>query len=370
MSDPSSEESQEQPANATEALRTREVFVDTEAFRRIGFDTTKPSIQALRDHVDEDRLQIHLTDITLSEIRRQIAADAQEAMEAIKRARATAAKWRRRAPKSMGKGPKLVKPINTEAVAREAFEHFRDSLAPFIRHFATRQEASEIFSAYFDREPPFDGQAGKSVKEFPDAFVIFALEDWCLRNNTFMYVVTGDGAMRRAATAKSRLLPVETLDELLQAATIEHTPDVVTTVETILEQPEFEDQFAAAIDRCIDELVVIYLGDLAEGEASDPARASDPRITDWTVISAFDKAYGLIVEFDVDLLVQVHYEDRSMASYDKEDDTYLGAEPADTEVEEDEVSLRMFIQVHEDYSVTRCEMLTSEVYIYDNSNWD
>lgn len=350
-------------------LRTREVFLDTEAYRRVGFDTSKPSLEALSGHVAEDRLQLHLTDITLSEIRRQIAADAQEAMEAIKRARSMAAKWRRRAPKALGKGPKLKRPIDTEAVAQEAFEHFRDSLAPFTQHFVAQQKGTDIFRAYFDREPPFDGQAGKSVKEFPDAFVIFALEEWCLFNNTFMYVVTGDGAMRRAAMAKSRLLPVETIDDLLQTATIEYTPDVLLTVETILEQPEFEDQLSMAIDRCLEDLIVIYMGDLAEGEASDPARSGNPSITDWTVISAFDKGYGLIIEFDVDLLVQVHYEDRSMASYDKEDDVYFGADPADTEVEEEEVSLRMFIQVHEDCSITRAELLTAQVNVYDRSDW-
>lgn len=344
-------------------LQTREVFLDTEAYRRLGFDTSKPSIKALQEHVLADRLQLHTTDITLSEVERQIAAIAQDAMQEVKRARATLAAWHVRAPKALGKR-KLVKPINAEAVAREAFNNFKNGIAPFTQHFASQQEATEIFRAYFRREPPFDGQGGKSVKEFPDAFVISQLQDWCERNNSFMYVVTADKAMLRAAEGKERLIALETLDELLEAATREHDPNVIERVETILEQPDFEDQLSRAIDRSLDDLIVNYMGSLYEGEASEPSRAGDPSIVDWTVISTVDQSYGLIIEFDVDLLVQVHFTDVSMASYDNEDGVYIGAEPGHAEIEEDSIRLKMFIQTHNDCSITRAELLTAEIEAY------
>ena len=44
---------------------------------------------------------------------------------------------------------------------------------------------------------------------------------------------------------------------------------------------------------CIGDLEIVYMGDLNGGEASDPARAGDPRIIDWTVISAFDQRYQM-----------------------------------------------------------------------------
>lgn len=352
-----------QKSGQREALRTREVFLDTEAYRRFGFNQEKPSLQALLSHVEGDRLQLHMTDITLREIERQIAGVAHKAVEDISRARALTAKWRKRAPKALGKPAKLPKPIDAEAVASETFERFQCALRPYLMHRATQEGAEEIFRDYFARKPPFDGEGGKSVKEFPDAFVIAALDRWAYEQNTLLYVITNDMAFLRAAATRQNLIPIETVDELLEIATVEHNPDVISTIEIVIEQPEFEEQLARAVEGVLDDLAVYYAGDLFDGEASDPASSGEPKLFDWVVISAADDVFGLIVEFEIDLLFQVHYEDVSMASYDREDGIYLGAEPAVAEVEET-VTLRMFIQVHESGSITRAELLTGTVTIY------
>lgn len=344
-------------------LLTREIFLDTEAYRRVGFDTSRPSIAALLSHVADQRLELHFTDITMQEIRRQIIAEAEKAVDEIQRARRTLGKWRARAPQALGKATK-AKAIDSVAVGEESFISFRNTLAPFNVHRASEHAAKSIFEDYFARRAPFDGEGGKSVKEFPDAFVIAALGDWCDVENTLMYVVTNDKAMLRAAEAHEKLVPVAALEDVLQIVTVQHSPDVLATVEVIMEAPEFEDQLAQAIDRHIVDLEIVYMGDLNDGEASDPARSGDPRVTDWTVISAFDKRYGVIIECEVDLLVQVSFDDLSMASYDNEDGVYIGGETTSDEVEEEEVSLRMFIQVDETYAVTRAEILTPEVRIY------
>jgi hypothetical protein len=100
-----------------------------------------------------------------------------------------------------------------------------------------------------------------------------------------------------------------------------------------------------------------------DGEAGQPRRAGEPSVVNWTVISAFDKGYGLILDVEIDLLVDVEFEDVSMASYDNEDGVYVGAEPGSSEVEE-KAELRMFIQVHENCAITRAELLTTEVNVY------
>lgn len=343
-------------------LLTREVFLDTEAYRRVGFDTTRPSIAALISHVADERLELHTTDITLQEIKRQIAVEADKVVDEIQRALRTLDKWRARAPRALGKKTKGRK-IDAAAVGEEAFDSFRHALAPFNVHRASEQDAKAIFEDYFARRPPFDGEGGKSVKEFPDAFVIANLNEWCRIEDTFMYVVTHDKAMLRAAEAHDRLIPVSTLEGLLQTVTLQHSPGVLQTVDVILDDPGFADQLNDAIDRSIGDLEVIYVGQLYDGEASDPQRAGDPRITKWTVISAFDKRYGVIIECELELLVQVGYEDLSMASYDNEDDVYIGGEAVTDEVEE-EVSLRFFVNVDETGAVRRAEILTPEVTIY------
>ena len=56
------------------ALETREVVLDTEAYHRVEFDLAHPTAAALLGQVGEDRLSLHVTDITLREILKQMAA--------------------------------------------------------------------------------------------------------------------------------------------------------------------------------------------------------------------------------------------------------------------------------------------------------
>lgn len=343
-------------------LLTREVFLDTEVYRRYGLETNGPSITALLSHIADQRLELHFTDITLNEIRRQLVTDAEKMVDEVRRARRTLAKWQTRAPGALCRSNQR-RALDATRIGNEAFETFRRGMAPFNIHRASEHPAAAIFEAYFARRAPFDADGGKSVKEFPDAFAIAALGEWCTVENTLMYVVTSDKAMLRAAQAHEKLVPVAALEDLLQIVTVQHSPDVRDTVRVIMEAPEFEEQLGQAIDRCVDDMNVLYLGDLNDGEASNPARVGNPSVTDWTVISAFDKRYGVIIDCDVELRVQVTFDDWSMASYDSEDKVMIGGTNDADEVEE-EVNLRMFVQVDETFSITRAEILTPEVRIY------
>src|SRR3982751_3479593 len=96
-------------------LRTREVFLDTQVYRSLGFDADKPSLEALKNHIREDRLALHITDITRGEIASQIHEQARQAMDKITAARATLLKWQKRSPLTLG-NPALRKPIDVDAV--------------------------------------------------------------------------------------------------------------------------------------------------------------------------------------------------------------------------------------------------------------
>ena len=71
-------------------------------------------------------------------------------------------------------------------MGEEVFASFRNALTPFNLHRASEHAARSIFGDYFTRRAPFDGEGGKSVQEFPDAFVIAALGDWCDVGNRLM----------------------------------------------------------------------------------------------------------------------------------------------------------------------------------------
>lgn len=347
------------PTPSRPALSTREVFVDTDPYFRLGHDLTKAPILSLFEHAAEGRLRLHITDLTLREILRQITEAAEKDVASIKVARAALNRWRARAPKAAGSKPAKLLGLDGEKIGAEAFAEFDRTLVRngVIKHDASARPAVPIFQAYFRREPPFDGP---KLKEFPDAFALDALGAWCETNDATMYVVGGDKAMRRAVEAHQRLLGIEDLQDLLAMATIAHSPNVEQAVAKIVALPAFAASLSSAIDDGIDTLEVMYWGDLAEGEASEPQRAGPPEDIDWTVISASGRSYGVIVECQVKILAQLDFEDRSMAMYDREDGVFIGAQSSNTEIEED-VPLRLFVQVDDKGAISCSEMLTHEV---------
>lgn len=56
----------------TEPLRTRHVFLDTEVYRRAGFNISNTQFALLGNEIDAGRVVLHFTDITLAEIQRRL----------------------------------------------------------------------------------------------------------------------------------------------------------------------------------------------------------------------------------------------------------------------------------------------------------
>jgi hypothetical protein len=345
-----------------EALATREVFLDTEAFQRVEFDVAHPTFVALFRHVGEGRLRLHTTDITLREVLRHVLQGADRLASDVNAAREALGKWKDRAPDALGDQKVRKHGLDGAKIGNEYFARFRSALRMHgaTEHAASARDARPVFTAYFERRPPFDG---KNYKEFPDAFVIDALEGWCATEDTRMYVVTHDQAMQRAADASLRLQSIANLADLLEIVTADHAPDVEQAVDAIVEMPQFLGDLEEAIDARLGDVGMSYVGDLSEGEVLGARRNGEPRDLDWTVISAGEGRFGIVVSFEVDIIADIDFEDRDLAFYDKEDDRYYGAEPASAEVES-EAELRMFVEVDGEGAIIRSEMLTRDIDIH------
>src|SRR5262249_7290389 len=97
------------------------------------------------------------------------------------------------------------------------------------RHHALQVPAKDVFDSYLQRQPTFDKP---DSKEFPDAFVVAALDNWCQKNGEKMYVITKDKAMLRAVAKTATLIPLPTLEDYL--ALLVDDPKVVQSVERVL----------------------------------------------------------------------------------------------------------------------------------------
>lgn len=170
------------PASGT-GLLTHHVFLDTEVYRQLGHNPENPLLKTLAEQISARGLELHTTDITFAEIRRQLREFVGKATQAILTAKKQMGRWRHRHPEIV---TQEIAEIDTECVSQAAFDKLCLAARTEWRathHEAMKEPAEEIFKAYFQRFAPF---AEQDSKEFPDAFVVKCLERWCVRNRERM----------------------------------------------------------------------------------------------------------------------------------------------------------------------------------------
>ncbi|WP_374655121.1 PIN domain-containing protein [Phenylobacterium sp.] len=323
----------------TPLLETRHVFLDTQVYNGLKHNPHNPALRALAQHVMQGRLTLHVTDVTLEEVARQlrevVAARARE-LAAIEK---DLARWRHATPKAV---PRSSAPLDTAALALGLSEALARAILTDCRaelHRAMEVSPKAVFDAYFRRDPPFDGKGGK---EFPDAFALHALEAWCAAKGERMYVVTEDQAMLRAAAASTRFLALKNIQSVLTLAAADGEAQALA--HALMAQPSFERELKRGLKGAISDAIFIYTGELAQGEAFEGDFVDLIAVRDWELIGRSKDAISLSLEIGAIARVEVQFEDRSEAVYDREDDRWYGIASGSTEVET-EVELPVFVEL-------------------------
>lgn len=351
-----------------EPLLTRHVFLDTQVYRALGHNPANPALAALKEHISAHRVVLHTTDVTLLEVKRQLKETVLARTRELGKIEKSFQRWRKQAPNS---APKTMPNFNANALADELFERFRRFIAYECGaevHLALKMISPEVvFAAYFDRKPPFDGQ---DTKEFPDGFIIAVLSQWAEGIGDKIYVVTEDGAMGRAVKEDSNLLPLKGIHEVLVSAAADLGPEAEAAADVLLNHPAFDSTFERLMQAQMNEATYVYTGELAEGEAYEGELVAIEEVGDWSVVGLSDKRASLILDARVRVRVKVQYEDRDTASYDREDDRWVGAEDAAIEVE-DEVEVKVLVEIDRaSGEVVGGKVLTSEINISGPSDYD
>ncbi|MGB3806568.1 MAG: PIN domain-containing protein [Erythrobacter sp.] len=351
--------SQKAQHTASKPLETRHVFLDTEVYHKLKHNVANGALKLLAQHVADHLIALHVTDIMLAEIKRQITEDIDQSRAALARVEKDLRRWRF-TDNTIGATPKL-----TGATASALF----DALASFLKndcraktHQAMAYPAADVFADYFDRQPPFD----KGDKEFPDAFMVKTLDAWCAAHSEYMYVVTQDKAMQRYVEASPRLLLLPSLDAVLAAAraTAETDDGAEVIADELLNAPNFDTSLERAIDSHVDDLIIDYAGDLPEGEVTSVGFEGVIQFVDYRIVAKTSTRLSLLFNIDAEITASVAYEDRHLAMYDREDDQWIGAEWETTEVK-DGITLEMFVEIEiASGRFVNSELLRTEYTIY------
>lgn len=344
---------------ASKPLETRHVFLDTEVYHKLKHNAANGALKLLAEHVGEHRVVLHVTDITLAEIYRQIAEDVEQSRAALARIEKDLTRWRF-TDGTIGATPQLTNA--TASVLFGALVSFLKDDCRVQTHEAMSYPTPAVFADYFERKPPFD----EGDKEFPDAFMVKTLDAWCAAHSECMYIVTRDKAMQRYIEASSRLLLLPSLDDVLAFAGATAEPDGGAEViaDELLNAPNFDDNLERAINSHVDELIIDYAGELPEGEVTGVGFEGVIQFLDYRTVAKTSTRLSMLFKIDAEITASVAYEDRLLAMYDREDDQWIGAEWETTDVK-DSITLEMFVEIEiPSGRFLNTELLRTEYTIY------
>lgn len=343
-------------------MKTRHVFLDTEVYKRYGHNLNDKVLQRLLQLTKDHISTLHITDITLAEIKRQLDDMAAEVAQAVNKGNRLLRNWRSVRSRHSGHQP-VQADLDAAALAHDAARNFDFTMKiewQPMRHDALNIPAKNIFDPYFRRDPPFDHP---DSKEFPDAFVVAALDSWCLNNHQKMYVISKDKAMLRAVGQTTTLLPLPTLEDYL--ALLVDDPKVVKKVERIFNSPAWHTVEESIRDQ-LGHLGTVYTGDLHDGEViHHEAGDGAIELTEFDVISASDDQIEVVAKVKTPIAFDVQYLDTSSAWWDSEDKEFIGGEK-ELETLDLETTLSVLITIDpEDQSIAEVDLLTRDVYVQE-----
>lgn len=187
-------------------IRTRFVFVDTEAYRRQSFDWEGEALSGLLKLAKAQELVLLTTHITKREVQRHLDLWVDEAVAAVHK--------HRRLLKLGGLDAGQVSDgVLLKARAQAAFHDFLHEARAI--EVPITFDAQSLVDDHFENRPPF---SSKKSSEFKDAMVCASLAAWCAKYGHAAYVVSNDPDLRAYCMTTQQLFHVDRVADVLSRA--------------------------------------------------------------------------------------------------------------------------------------------------------
>ena len=185
-------------------LKTRNVFIDTSVFVNENFGLRSAAFRPLLSLARMGSVFVKLTNVTLNEVETKIRESIHAASRELHQKRREVRVLRNFED---GRFACLFDPLDPDPLARQLWEQLEHELQESAVQVldAFQVPPAHVFKSYFGGQPPFG--PGRKKNEFPDAFVIRALEDWCRKERESMYVVSSDSHMQSACPVVPKKRP-------------------------------------------------------------------------------------------------------------------------------------------------------------------
>lgn len=307
-------------------LESRQLFLDTSDIVALNYQFEGAVLERLVNLVESNSAHVYLTDITKKEVETRIASDVHIATQKLKNFR---------------KDAKVLRNIDGQPF--EAYfksfdpEDAVNSLVTKWEVFLERAKAniidtsnvliSEVFSQYFDKRPPFG--EGKKKSEFPDAFVLNALEKWAEDNNCKFYIASKDPDMHKYCEQSERLIAVDSSAKFIDLV-VSQDETLAQHVRDLMDTHDKEIVNAA-------EQMFQNLGFWLDDQDGDVNEVKVTRVDldDYSVLDIREDGALLQVNATVYFIADVIYDDLDTAIYDSEDKVLIPLQTIHEEIEQE-----------------------------------
>lgn len=291
-------------------LESRNVFIDTQSFVKMGLNFNHPALQSFLELCKEKKLFHLTTTVVQREVESKIQISIQEALSSLQSFRRKARLLENIDDENI---KSLFNDIDEEEVHKKAisvFEAFlKESNSKVLN--ASSINAEDILGLYFEKKPPFG--EGKKKSEFPDAISLFSVLQEL--GGGAAYVISDDSDMKGFCRSSKNLINIDTLDKFL---------DLYNEHESVI--TELVKKYLLSIDTHIKTKIEEQIN---ESWAYNEAPWEDSEVEEFNVIEVHDLDPTVVwvdeeeclITFDVDVDVEytVTGPDFNGGIYDKED---------------------------------------------------
>jgi len=214
-----------------------------------------------------------------------------------------------------------------------------------------------VFDKYFSKHPPFGD--GKKKAEFPDAFVIEALESWCKENGEKLYVVSSDKDMEKSCEKSYYLVHLDSIAKFIDIIEF-HNKMLAPKVRELIEANIEKIKESIAESFCEEGFWI----DDQDGDVNE-VRVNELDIEDILLLD-IKKDYAVAqVSVKTNYSADITYDDLDTAIYDSEDKILIPWQTISKTVEQD---VEYTATVHVEYDLEDKESLGIHKVIINTEN--
>lgn len=309
------------------------IYIDTSIFEANNFFEGK-RLNELLKLAEEGHISIIMPELTYDEIKNRIKKNITEAINKLNRNR-NDVRILRNLPSLESKFEKIDDVKSVEELIKIVDEKFSIAKIKIIQYPTIN--IKEIFHSYFNKKKPFS--AGLKKDEFPDAFALISLEEWCKENSSKCIVFSKDKDLIFYESDNVEYVDYEQylndkLEEIEEAKTSKRLKNIARQFDE--NQHDFIGTITRWLDQQLDDDTKYYKEiNYLEVHNLEVVQAQVTLHNHYTITSITDTKIYLQSTATVTYEVDIETDDESTGYYDGEDGVWHYFDTTTVEIEND-----------------------------------